>query len=739
MNSDNSNSSNSEKTNYINSQNLKNAVIPLNPTLAVSTIPSGFESRSEMPQSIGEVWKICLRHRRWMLGGSIAIAALSLLSSLRTTPLYESTASLELYTPPSPINYSQQQSTDSTGYFFDISRVNTQKERLLSTPVLQRTLATSDLAIGPMYHFSKDPSAILRGRIDIDVNKDNYVFTVSLRDEDKLRATRGLQALLAAYYSEQEDRAGTRANSNLSYLQQQVEIARHHVDASREEEQIFKRDHDILSTDPEENLHARTLRELTSKRSDLVQKQGRSDSLVAEVSQASGITDISLRRDALLRIDSIGTNLLVQKEQELLLEASTEAQRLRPKYGPKHPRMKEAQLTIESRLAGLDQAIASAREEIISESDQLMRERKSLDILIDNEGKALSAYRADLNRLEALTSRTKTDSDIFDELMRNQREEGVVARLDAKQVLIDSPPSPAFGPVNVHVFRSSVLSVFFGICAGVGIAILREILDRNVHGSAFTRDFTGLPILGSIPTSPLLPKLYQGDAAVPEIAAAFRALREHLILSGVRVGTGRCLVVTSPSPSEGKTSVAAWLSMSLASAGARVLLIDADMRHPSQHEQLGIEVDEGLSSLLAGSDHVSPIASDIPNLDFLGVGAMPPNPSELLYSPHLSAWLGEARNHYDYIICDTPPLLVTDPLIIGEQADGIILVLREQHTTKVAIREAMVSLQPLRDRVIGFVLNDSREDRVRDRYYYYGYGQGRPDRISDLSVQRPVV
>jgi len=697
------------------------------------------EVRSEFPQNLPELWLILLRQRKWALSAGLVMFALTLLAGLRVTPLYESSASLELYTPPSPINYNQQDSTDSAGYFFDISRVNTQKERLLSTPVLQRALATSDLALGPSYHLIKNPVDGLRSRLTVTVNKDNYVFEVALMDEDRLRATRGLQALLNAFFSEQDDRAGTRANSNLSWLQQQVEIARHHADAAREDEQAFKREHDILSTDPEENLHARTLREFTTKRSDLSQAILRSSALVEQIRQAMSLPDLDQRRMALVRINPIGSSAIVQKQQEDLLDAQADAEKLQPKYGPKHPRMKEAQLTIAARQSGLDQAIDSARNQIQGDDEQLQQEGASLDALIAQESTALAAYRADLNRLEALTATTKSASDLFDELMRKQREEDVIARLDAKQVLVDSPPSPAIGPVNVHLLRSLALSLFMGGVVGVGIAVGRDLLNQFVRGMAMVRDMTSLPALGVIPASLQLPKLYQGDHEVPEISAACRALRENLILTSTREATGRCLVVTSPSKSEGKTSIAAWLSVSLASAGARVLLIDADMRHPSQHEQLGIEMSEGLSSLLAGAVGISPVGSDIPNLDFLGVGPIPSNPSELLYSHQLSSLLHDARDHYDYIICDTPPLLVTDPLIIGEQADGIIVVVRENQTTKVSLREAMLSLQPLHHLLIGFVLNDSREDQIRDRYYYYGFDQLHKDGTLHPSSQLPAV
>ena len=309
---------------------------------------------------------------------------------------------------------------------------------------------------------------------------------------------------------------------------------------------------------------------------------------------------------------------------------------------------------------------------------------------------------------------------MLDDLMRRQREEDVVARLDAKQVIVNNPPGQAFGPVNIHAMRLLAMAIILGAMAGVGAGLAKELLERSLMGLGRARELTGLPLLGTVPAMGHLAPLGGGDPErEPEIAAAFRALRENLILTGHRVQTGRCIMVTSPSPDEGKTSVTARLAVAYAAAGARVLLVDVDMRRPSQPREMGVNARTGLTAMLARSEQVAPVSTPYKNLDFLAVGEAPNNPSELLYSPHMSDWLLQARQHYDIILCDSSPLLVTDPLILGEQCDGIILVLRDRHTPKKAIHEALLSLQPLRDRLLGFVLNDAHEENQRQRYNNY--------------------
>ena len=194
--------------------------------------------------------------------------------------------------------------------------------------------------------------------------------------------------MLDAYFAEQDDRAGAHANSSLAFLQKQVANARRAADADREEE-AFKREHNILSTDPEENLHARTLRELTSKRSDLEQRRVSCSALVVEVDQAMAVREVGMRRQNLLRHRPLAEISSSPKQQEELFQAQADAQKLVPRYGPKHPRMQEAQLAITSRTTELDMAIDLARQDILTTAQQLGQEQIALDKLIASESAAL--------------------------------------------------------------------------------------------------------------------------------------------------------------------------------------------------------------------------------------------------------------------------------------------------------------------------------------------------------------
>jgi capsular exopolysaccharide synthesis family protein len=209
---------------------------------------------------------------------------------------------------------------------------------------------------------------------------------------------------------------------------------------------------------------------------------------------------------------------------------------------------------------------------------------------------------------------------------------------------------------------------------------------------------------------------------------AYRALRTNVTF--VRSGEQpvRSLVVTSPGPSEGKSTTAANLAITLAQQGARTLLVDADLRRPHVHRAFNLVQEPGLSDLLVGRvqlrEAVRPGVA--PNLDILPAGALPPNPSELLGSEAMRRLLAELHGRYDMVVCDSPPTLpVTDATVLGAAADGVILVIRSGETEEAAAQRALEQLQRLQVRVAGTVLNGVA--RRRDRYYnhyYYRYDRG---------------
>jgi len=183
------------------------------------------------------------------------------------------------------------------------------------------------------------------------------------------------------------------------------------------------------------------------------------------------------------------------------------------------------------------------------------------------------------------------------------------------------------------------------------------------------------------------------------------------------------LLVTSPLAQEGKTTTSVNTAIVLAQRGARVLMVDADLRRPSIHKAFKIPQRPGLSEYLTGNISEYPFSpwAQLPNLQVLPSGGSPPHPAELLGSGLMNNSIAEWRKQFDHIVIDTPPALsVTDAVLLSVQADSVILVIRSGQTTKQALRRARQLLAYVNAKIIGVVVN-AMDLNESDYYYYYGY------------------
>lgn len=206
-------------------------------------------------------------------------------------------------------------------------------------------------------------------------------------------------------------------------------------------------------------------------------------------------------------------------------------------------------------------------------------------------------------------------------------------------------------------------------------------------------------------------------------AEAYRTLRTNLFYALVDEPP-RVIAVTSPGPGEGKSVTCANLGVVLAQAGKDTLILDCDLRKPSMHKNFGLRSLRGMVDVLIDERPLSEVWHEpVANLKLLPVGIVPPNPSELLESRRFSELLSRMREEFDYVLVDVPPVgLVSDPLILATQVDGVLLVVNAQKTRKANVRRSMRSLEAVEASVLGTVMNNvnaSRKGYAQYQSYTY--------------------
>lgn len=282
---------------------------------------------------------------------------------------------------------------------------------------------------------------------------------------------------------------------------------------------------------------------------------------------------------------------------------------------------------------------------------------------------------------------------------------------------IIQPPTPPTAPAS-GVVMSVALGVVLGLGLGVGYAIVRHLLDRSVKSGATLEALTGAPSVGTTTVDERADQsLFVRIAGVddPTISEDFRQLRIGVSALQTRTGA-RVVVVTSPTPEDGKTTTVVNLAAAFAAAGGRVLIVDANLRRPRVAERLGLSSRPGLTDTLSrnAEPHSMIQRYEAGSIDVLTGGAIAANPGELLGSRSMSALLAELRTSYDLVLVDTPPLLsATDAASVAPGTDGVLLLCRYGHTTAPQVERALGILGSGAATVLGTVLTMVPRDRTR--------------------------
>lgn len=338
---------------------------------------------------------------------------------------------------------------------------------------------------------------------------------------------------------------------------------------------------------------------------------------------------------------------------------------------------------------------------------------------------------------EGARALAKAAADAFIEIVE-ELEDGRTRAIEPR--IIDAAELPT-SPIEPRPRRNQAIGLAVGLLCGFGLALLLDALDRSLRGPTELVRLTDKPLLAIVPKRKDFadhPLVTAGDAGT-NMAEAYRLLRTAVRFVDVG-GPIRTVLVTSPSPGDGKTATATNLAIAIAQGGDKVLLVDADLRRSRVPEVMGIPREPGLTSVLIGDATISDAMVGLTERLFvMPSGPLPPNPSELLGSTRMAQLLSELGREVDVVVLDAPPVVpVTDAQVLAALVDGVIFVSRDGRTGRGAIQEALRRLDLVDAPVVGCVLNGaSSSDNYSDDYGYAAYAASTRPRPSLRSFRWP--
>ena len=689
------------------------------------------------------------------LGTAVAVALAVTFYTLGQTRIFEASATIQFDpNPPRPLGKNVDMVVDMGAgtYWNNREYFETQYKILQSMrvalPVIKRLALHQDAsflanrpagAAGASPGVSEEEAAeVLRTRLRVEPVKDSRLAFVRFADADPNRAQRVLSAVLDTYVDQNLEYARDSTSSAVDWLGGQLEKIRKELEDNERALHQYKLDKNVLSLDPD--AQSNMLRE---------EMKQLNDELTSVRAKKQGV---KAQRDELLKVKAENPTELPANE----LLQSPLLQQLRQRYedavrdraaligagkGAGHPDAAAAEARVKTSRAALLAEVKNVQGAVSREFTAVSRQEAGLSGLFEASKRRaleLNLLEVDYNRLR----RTRDHSEKLYSLLLERTKEGDLARMmQVNNIRVVDRPLPPRSHVRPRVPVNIAFGVLGGLALGVLAAMARTLLDRTVKTPDDVESEVGMVFLGLLPEirAPGLaaaysrrqrrtsvvknPELVVHESPASGVAEAARAIRTNLLFMAPDQPL-RTLLVTSPAPSEGKTTVATSIAIAMAQAGQRVVLIDCDLRRPRIHRVFKLTLDVGLTSAVIEDMDVEAISrpTEVPNLSVIPAGPLPPNPAEIFHSERFKSTLSRIAERFDRVIIDSPPVVaVTDATVLSTLADGVLLVLRAFGTQKDLARHATRAIRDVGGNVVGAVLNAVNLDRHEYKYHYYYY------------------
>jgi tyrosine-protein kinase Etk/Wzc len=717
-----------------------------------------------------EYWRIIVQHKWVILIVFCVILGATTFYTAQAPRIYESSgkALIEL--------------EKQTELFFPTggmtrNALNNQIEVLKSTPVLEATVAKlqkhPESKNFPIL-LAENPVSVLKGALKISGERETDIINISYQSTNPVECEAVVNSLVESYVEESLRYARSELTKIREFLEEQLDMRSRQLAVSEESLRRFKIENNIFALSEETKQMVENMAEFEAEyniaKTDLEVAQQKLNYLQEELSKV----DAALAQE----VASISSPVAEQLRQKLIADQSKLAIFLTKEgYSPDHPELQKLQREIDRTKQQMAEEINKALMVTKETFNPLDRRQQLLSDIIaaETEYQIALAKKDGLEKaVEEYSVRMSQLPDAELELARLERERAIneqvyqmlVSRYEEAKIaeqgkvsnirVLESAYIPE-DPVSPKVKMNILLGILLGIGLGVGAAFLLDRLNTKITTMTDVERYVKLPVIGTIPDievpeitiadseqkiksapdqetrrelltqqsqmkSRLVPAYHPKSPA----AEAYRTFRTNLTaFAHSNPQPRKTFLITSSGPKEGKSLTCANLAITLGQMDSKTLLVDSDMRRPMIHNLFGVERDRGLSDyVLNGVDSIEDVVkpSEVPNLDLVTSGHIPPNPSELLASKRMDSFIEEAKNQYDYVIFDVPPVIaVTDSLILAKKVDGIVLVVRTNVTDREGIEHAKRLLDNIGASITGIVVNGIQVRKYYSGYKYYYY------------------
>ncbi len=720
-----------------------------------------------------EYWQILKRHRGSLVLITFLGAVLAVLVTMPQTPIYQATASIEIQRMnPQFLGLDQVSPVQEAGYI-DNSDLQTQVKIIQSESLLARVLDklgwtpppepakpdTSRLSVwqralklgGPEVEREPRLAAIdyAADNLKVRLQTNTRIVEISVDSPDPKIAAQFANTMADEFIEQNLEARWKMTQRTSEWLSRQLEEMRVKLEAADERVRNYARRAGLVYTrDQEASIAEQKLEQLqnslTQAQDDRIKKESRYHLLQSSPPEA--LPDI-LDDDSLRGYQTTLTDLRRQ-----LAELSMTYTADHPRVQRLRAQIQTVENALESERAAILQRIRNDYQEALAREKLLRAEYERQQALVSDQ--ASKAVQYNILKREADSIR-----ELYEAMLEKVKSASVASALRASNVRVVDPARIPEEPYKPRLALNTFLGLLLGGFFAVVFVIARERMDRTIQEPGDAAFYLNLPELGTIPAaearrglrlvyrsrrSPkgLLPERGESSDGEAEpvpveltvwkrkptlIAESFRAALTSILFSGQNGDQPRVVTLTSPGPQEGKTTVASNLAIALAEINRRVLLIDADLRKPRQHEIFHVSRDHGLAEILLERGPLSEEslngsirATGLENLYVLPAGEQTTGSTNLLYSKRMAELLERLDEAFDMILIDTPPMMqIPDARILGRLSDAVILVIRAGHTTRDTALAARERLTADGTRVLGTILNYWDPKKSSGGYYHY--------------------